>query len=165
MAVKNQKVSLAELINHALTRSPIELSWPAKNIAIFAGSMETKWKYKCKNRKYTLVLIFHNWLWAGGKCHQSWWMPPPAQIEKLTILTWPIWDGSTAPSFVISNHNSMSRLSLSNPPSALIFIVLKVDASSCFIFVNKNEYLVKIYGSIFGRSPGPWNTILPPKPL
>ena len=59
------------------------------------------------------------------------------------------------PSFVISNHNSMSRLSLSNPPSALIFIVLKVDASSCFIFVNKNEYLVKIYGSIFGRSPGP----------
>ena len=114
--------------------------------------METKWKYRCKDRKYTLVLIFHNWLWAGGKCHQSWWMPPPAQIEKLTILTWPIWDGSTAPSFVISHHNSMSRLSLSNPPSALIFIVLKVDTGSCLRFVTK-WILVQIYGSIFGRAP------------
>ena len=56
------------------------------------------------------------------------------------------------PSFVISNHNSMSRLSLSNPPSALIFIVLKVDTGSCLRFVTK-WILVQIYGSIFGRAP------------
>ena len=69
------------------------------------------------------------------------------------------------PSFVISNHNSMSRPSLSNPPSALIFIVLIVDASSCFRFVTKwipdmSRYLPDyLYHETQNFHQNPWNAV------
>ena len=139
--------------------SPIQLSWTAKNIA---GSMETKWKYKCKKWKIHISVDFPQLTLGRWQVSAELMDAPSGSNRKAHNPDLADMGRVHRPSFVISNHNSMSRLSLSNPPSAMIFIVLKVDASSCFIFVNKNEYLVKIYGSIFGRSPGPWNTILPP---